>query len=105
MKKLADRWFEGDLRICKEVKLTKEEIKLFENFELEVVYCNGLKNINGGWSAIYIEEIDEDDETGNEILRCIASCGVADECGRSSESWWVIYDRITKKFKGENDDS
>ena len=100
-KEVAYRFFNGDLELCKEIALTKEEVDLFEMFEWEVLCVNGLRQINGGWSAIEILEIDEDDETGNTVLVCKAGCGVQDGGGRELNEWQVRFDRITKKFNKE----
>lgn len=97
---IASRFFNGDRNLCNAVNLTDEEVKLFEMFELEVLCVNGLRQINGGWSAIEIlDEYEEDDETENEILVCKACCGVQDEDGKELNERTVKFDRVTKKFK------
>jgi hypothetical protein len=36
-REISSRFFNGDLRLCKEIKLIKEELDLFEMFEWEIL--------------------------------------------------------------------
>ena len=98
---IPGQFFDGDKKLAKEVNLTEKEIKIFNNFEFAVLYNNGLKNINGGYSKVTIYDTDEDEE-GNQILKCQAECGEQDMGGghshSSNDKWEVIYDRKTEKF-------
>jgi hypothetical protein len=99
MLKESLRFFD-DKELAEEVNLTKEEIKIFENFEFAVLYDNGLKNLNGGYSKVTIYDVDYDDE-GNEILVCEVECGEQDMGnGHSScDKWQINYNRKTQKFE------
>lgn len=99
MKVKVGRFF-TDKKLTEKIKLTKEEIELFENFEFGVLYDNGLKNINGGYSRVTIYETEEDNE-GNEILVCEVECGEQNMGSGSSScnKWEVNYNRVTKKFE------
>jgi len=101
-KKKLGRFFD-DIDLGKEVKFTEEEFDIFENFEWAILYDNGLKNINGGYSSliVYDEENDYDDEDKEiSYLLCEAECGTQD-CGgghSSNDKWTLKYDRSNKKF-------
>lgn len=103
LKEVVDRFFDGDKELAKEVKLTEEELKVFENFEWALIYDNGLKWSNGCYSSITIEDVEEDeDEEGNEFekLVCRAECGVQDlGSGGNSDYWTVYFNRKTKEFR------
>lgn len=94
--------FFDDKKLTKEIKLTKKEFDIFDNFEYAVLCDNGLRQINGGYSEITIYDIDEDDE-GNELLICEVECG-EQNCGNghsSCDKWGVEYNRKTKTFAGK----
>lgn len=96
---VLERFFDGNKKLEKEVKLTKEEIKIFENFEWRVLCDNGLRQINGGFSTVTIYDTDKDEE-GNEILVCEVVCGEQDTGGGGNRTnWYVNYNRKTKQFE------
>jgi len=96
---VVEQFFDGNKKLAKRVKLTSKEIELFEIFDGRVLYDNGLKNINGGYSQVSIYDTDEDN--GNEILICEVECGEQDMGGGESScnKWEVNYNRNTKKFE------
>lgn len=89
--------FNNKKRLFKLVKLTKKEVDIFISFNQTVLYDNGLKWTNGGWSDVIIYDIEEDENTR---LVCEVSCGISDEGGSRKDSWTVYYNRVTKKFEG-----
>jgi len=96
---IVERFFDGNKKLAKEIKLTKEEVEIFEIFEWAVLCDNGLRQINGGYSSVMIYETDEDDE-GNEILVCNVACGEQDTGGGGNRTnWYVEYNRKTQKFE------
>jgi hypothetical protein len=99
MLKESVRFFD-DKKLVKEINLTKEEVEIFEKFEFEVLYHNGLKNINGGYSSVTIYDTDEDDD-GNELLVCEVECGEQNMGNGHSncDKWQVNYNRKTQKFE------
>ena len=101
-KEICDRFFNSNEKLVEEVKLTKEEVTIFERFEWEVLVMNGLKNINGGYAFVTIYDTDEDEE-GHQFLLCEVECGEQDtgngsQCNRK---WTLNYNRKTQQF--END--
>ena len=103
-KRLVRRFFDENKDLCKEVKLTDEEIDLFEKFEWAILVNNGLKNIICGYSAITIYDIEEDiGDNGEDIeyILCEAECGAQDMGGGGSsrDKWQIKYNRKTKEFE------
>lgn len=101
-KKEMGRFFD-DIDLAKEVKFTKEEFDIFENFEWAILCDNGLKNLSGGYSKITVYDVEEDyDENDKEIqtLICEAECGEQDMGGGGSscDKWELKYDRANKEF-------
>lgn len=94
----VQRFFNGNKKLSEEIKLTEEEISLFECIEWKILCSNGLRQISGGWSAIEIMRVAIDDENRNPTLICKAGCGVQDEDGRELNEWQMVFDRVTKKF-------
>ena len=94
-KEIIDRFFDGDEELFEEIKLTKEEIELFENQEWALLVNNGLKNINGGYSQITVYGGDEEE------LKLEYKCGEQNmgDGHSSCDVFDIKYNRITKKFK------
>jgi hypothetical protein len=96
---VTERFFDDNKKLAKEIKLTKEEIEIFEKFEWIVLCDNGLRQINGGYSSVTIYKTDEDEE-GNKILICEVVCGEQDTGGGGNRTnWYVEYNRKTQKFE------
>jgi hypothetical protein len=96
---IISQFFNGNKELFEKVKLTKEEVTLFEKFEWEVYVRSGLKNINGGYASVIIYDIDEDTE-GNQSLLCRVECGEQDTGdGSSCDTWRVLYNRKTQEFE------
>lgn len=91
--KIDMKQFFDDEKFSKEVKLTQEEVKLLNDFELRGLYANGLDQISGGFTFIKLEEFDE--EYSNIILGVVKS-GIQDGDEDSVYTDKIIFNRERK---------
>lgn len=97
-----NRFINSNNPSLKEINLSEKEIEIFDKFEYGILYDNGLKWANGGYSFIEIKEVIKN-EDGNNFLECLCGCGIQDEDGNSHDSWTMYFDRKNLKFVDEID--
>lgn len=89
-------YYFDDMVLAKKVNLSKEELVIFQQTELEILYYNGVAKISGGFASITIDGIDEEDSN---ILHCTFKVGIQNDCENDVTTFTGIFNRKTKKFE------
>jgi hypothetical protein len=69
-KEACERFFGGD-KLAYDVQLNPAELEALDRLEYQILYENGLKNINGGYSTITIYEVLPADDFEDNVERLL----------------------------------
>ena len=81
----------------KEVNLTEKEVKVLEDFEYITLRVNGLKNANGSFTYLVLEDYDHDIDSTDNFIRGYIQVGIQDGETNDVSTRNIIFDR--KKLK------
>jgi len=78
------------------VELTQEEAEILQEFEVSILYHDGLSGLSGGFANVILEDFNEED---NNIIWGNITSGIQNECEDRTVKESIFFNRTTKKIE------